>query len=507
MYQIFHRNGGRDAAKEIGVKTDWRDVPTAPKFLRLSFHDCLRYVDGTGGCDGCLNWKGVGSRTWDSTNSWKYPNVGNTSNNGLGPTVQVLEELYNNRKFPKGSPALDQPLRASGKSRADLWALAGILSVEFGIETNNQVCDGTYENNPDYQCNAELGKDTCQVQVSRPITFKTGRKDCVGTDEQNPYQAVKEEVQPSAVGNGQMTLDFFNQEFGFNGRETVAIMGSHTFGRNHVQISLFRYVWTTRGTESFNNHYYKNIVREDMYAFMDNACTKVPDARGNLPKVRWVPHVRKDTTNGGPVQWIKENYRCPLCKEGYIEYSDQCCQNIPDGYFCQPDDADESETDANAVNGGCERYRLVSGIDETAMSSEIGLYFDFKVTEDGIPYGCPGMETFKSDNFNKSYSFTWSTTPKRSNPDPTNPRHWLKADPNCPPNTSELPKGSTPLHLIFEEYAKDQNKWITDFISAYEKMISNGYEDEDLIEAPTYDDVVCPRKARNDKSKKYKCSW
>ena len=309
MYRMFHRNGGRDAAKEIGITTDFRDAPSASKFLRLTFHDCLRYVDGTGGCDGCLNWKGVGTRIWDSTSSWKYPNVGQTSNNGLGPTVKVLEELYNNPKFPKKTQNLDQSLRASGKSRADLWALAGILAIEFTIETNNQVCNGTYQNNPDFQCNVELGKDTCLVQVPRPIRFQTGRKDCVSEDSEEPFKAVKNEVQPSAVGNGQMTLDFFQKEFGFNGRETVAILGSHTLGKNHVQISLFRYGWTTRGAESFNNHYYKNIVREDMYAFLDNKCTLVPDARGNLPKVRWATHVRKDTVGGGPVQWIKENYR------------------------------------------------------------------------------------------------------------------------------------------------------------------------------------------------------
>ena len=27
-----------------------------------SFHDCIRYADGEGGCDGCLNWHGVGHR-------------------------------------------------------------------------------------------------------------------------------------------------------------------------------------------------------------------------------------------------------------------------------------------------------------------------------------------------------------------------------------------------------------------------------------------------------------
>ena len=29
---------------------------TENKIMRLAFHDCVRYTDGTGGCDGCLNW-------------------------------------------------------------------------------------------------------------------------------------------------------------------------------------------------------------------------------------------------------------------------------------------------------------------------------------------------------------------------------------------------------------------------------------------------------------------
>ena len=32
-------------------------------------------------------------------------------------------------------------------------------------------------------------------------------------------------------GNGDATLDFFRDQFGFNGRETAAIMGAHTLGR------------------------------------------------------------------------------------------------------------------------------------------------------------------------------------------------------------------------------------------------------------------------------------
>ena len=52
------------------------------------------------------------------------------------------------------------------------------------------------------------------------------------------------------------------------------------------------------------------------------------------------------------------------------------------------------------INIGCEAYRFISGLDEMALPSEIGLYFDFEVTDDGIPYGCPGFEIFDSVHFN-----------------------------------------------------------------------------------------------------------
>ena len=58
------------------------------------------------------------------------------------------------------------------------------------------------------------------------------------------------------------------------------------------------------------------------------------------------------------------------------------------------------------VNGGCESYKLISGLDEMAIPAEIGLYFDFNVTEDGVPYGCPGLEIFDPVHWNMSRSHT-----------------------------------------------------------------------------------------------------
>ena len=73
LYSIFSGRGGYAALEQIYGKPpsnpsnwmdfpNWMDVPNAAKMLRLGFHDCLKYKDGTGGCDGCLNWEGVGFR-------------------------------------------------------------------------------------------------------------------------------------------------------------------------------------------------------------------------------------------------------------------------------------------------------------------------------------------------------------------------------------------------------------------------------------------------------------
>ena len=46
---------------EVDGRLDCGDLaaqrrPTENKLLRLTFHDCFKYEDGSGGCDGCLNW-------------------------------------------------------------------------------------------------------------------------------------------------------------------------------------------------------------------------------------------------------------------------------------------------------------------------------------------------------------------------------------------------------------------------------------------------------------------
>ena len=220
-------------------------------------------------------------------------------------------------------------------------------------------------------------------------------------------------------------------------------------------------------------------MREPKYSWFDGECTKYTDAEGNLPRRRWLAHVRKDTKNGGPVHWISENYQC---KEKCKTSEPYCCLDVG---VCRADSvAYEDDPD---INGGCEKFSFISGLDEMALQSEIGLYFDFNVTDDGIPFGCPGFEVFDGAHFNISYNLMWTTLPKQNNP---NQRY--KSDPQCGPNTLEYPSGSTPLYKIFEDYAANQQNWLNDFVPSLEKMLSNGYNS--LTLGPDQaTDIICNR--------------
>ena len=87
----------------------------------------------------------------------KAPEQFSTDNNGLGMTIDVLEEIYTNPDFPKGTPDMEISLAEGGKSRADLWAFAALVAAEWGIERNNHACAGIVEPGD---------KDICQhIQV------------------------------------------------------------------------------------------------------------------------------------------------------------------------------------------------------------------------------------------------------------------------------------------------------------------------------------------------------
>ena len=97
-----------------------------------------RYEDGSGGCDGCLDFTNMGV-VFQNSRKQRFPDSGleDRRNNNMAMTVLALEHIYTrDHSLGDGNVTLID----AGKSRADLWALAGIVAVEISVNKNNLAC-------------------------------------------------------------------------------------------------------------------------------------------------------------------------------------------------------------------------------------------------------------------------------------------------------------------------------------------------------------------------------
>jgi hypothetical protein len=136
--------------------------------LRLTFHDCA----GVSGCDGCIN-------------------TGTPANFGLQRSVDFIEGVYDGSILT---------LTTTDISRADLWALAGIIAAEYG---------------------AEGGRNVNAANIELP-GYTWGRVDCA-TSPNDPAEV--SQTFPDAKMAVDATLAYFNDTFGFTAQESVAILG------------------------------------------------------------------------------------------------------------------------------------------------------------------------------------------------------------------------------------------------------------------------------------------
>jgi hypothetical protein len=464
------------------------------KVLRLAFHDCRRYTDGSGGCDGCLNWEGVGAKINEGQYSLANPPVDKTNNNGLQATVEDLEELYTDPAYPSDAPVLAVSLKDSGKSRADLWSYAAIVAVEYSIGVNNIACTDVNDPRvPSKTCMHSLGEEECFVTPERNLEFQYGRADCIGYNSTHPYIATQSETQPSAIANGKDTVKFFKENFDFTGRETAAIFGAHSFGSSSVRTSLFPYLWTSKGKNTLNNDYYKNIVGQKRWFYDDVGCTPLGTAYNEAPETRWLAHTRKMDQRGGPIFWIHQYHTCPnkfKNEGGHLNGEEvDCVNNAPEGQVCVADPADDEsstprkqgEADGD-VEHGCEQFKVHPGTDEIALNVEMGLYRDFEVT-DGVIHGCPGLEIFNETMTEDNGKPVWSGPSGKYN---------QGQQPDCGLQQLSEPEGSQPLYQIMEEFANNQTSWINDFYGALEKMMQNGYTSLNNLSFDRFENVDCP---------------
>ena len=288
-------------------------------------------------------------------------------NNGLQQTVLALEHVYNDPSLGDGGLSL----QAGGKSRADLWALAGIVAVEFSANENNLACEGQFQETVTFVNDAmgcgrkDVGGQDCKIQMPN-IPFKTGRRDCRATtypdpnyDRREHFKALKDEEHPDNHGNGPKTLKFFKTHFNLNMRETTALMGAHTLGKLTQRNSFFKYFWS-RGQHSYlSNQYYKSLaggiedgttsrdfaiqclpnLKDPNDRYKDIFSTKIKvttpdnnrpdnnggdgfaligDTSGQAAEVSWTAHGRGWFESGGPFSWRRN---LDMCFDGQIGHS------------------------------------------------------------------------------------------------------------------------------------------------------------------------------------------
>ena len=235
---------------------------TENKMLRLAFHDCVRYTDGTGGCDGCLNWRGVGAETpsiFDHSDNYKYDPVNQTDNNGLEDVVEQLELIYTTIDWPLREASLTGSLQQLGKSRADLWQFAGLVALERALERANRACD--LDKWSRQQITLLENREACEFKLRAPLKFWSGRADCVPEDGGSGYKASKTEVQPRLLGDGKHATDFFLEEFGMSPEHSQALQAVH--GAVHSSSIGTKYTWF--GPGYISSMYYRLISNQATY--------------------------------------------------------------------------------------------------------------------------------------------------------------------------------------------------------------------------------------------------
>merc|ERR1719422_2914845 len=224
--------------------------------LRLAFHDCVRYTDGSGGCDGCLNHTNVGAphpNPNEEADVFAFKPLNDTDNNGLTAIVEVLELVYMTTDWPWQEKSLNASLYQLGKSRADLWQLAALIALERSFERANRACD--LDKHARQQVTLLESREKCEVKLTAPLKFQTGRKDCISDDPDRGYVTYKDEEQPKLMSSGHELIDYGRNFFDMDSLHFAALMGIH--GAVHKAAIGLKYTWM--GPGYISNVFFKQL--------------------------------------------------------------------------------------------------------------------------------------------------------------------------------------------------------------------------------------------------------
>lgn len=194
-----------DAKKEITTLIN-NDIKLAATFLRMEFHDCI------GGCDGCID-------------------LDHKDNAGLNGVIDLLQPIVNRHA-------------KNGFSRADVWALAATVAADVSQQPDSRV-DITLK---------WWGRVDCE-NAGQPCRGPNGENvSC--SSKKGPHHEF-----PNLHMHTSDLYSFMRNQFNFNQRDTVAIMGAHTLGK--IRTENFKIDgpngWVL-DNKVLNNQYYGELV-------------------------------------------------------------------------------------------------------------------------------------------------------------------------------------------------------------------------------------------------------
>jgi len=465
--------------------------PMTSRLVRLAFHDCLKNIDENGqkvgGCDGCLNWEGMGT---EYDEGWlppidvnSYPIKYRTDNNGLSQTVRALEMIYTNRSWPSTAPSLPESLKHSGKSRADLWQFAANVALEIEIERANFGCD--FDFNRKQQTRLLEGESECFLKLHKPITFQTGRVDCVPDPElkvtEFDYEGTRQESHSNPWGTGDQVLRDLKEDFNLTARESIALMATHSIApQDHNKKMVTKYRWI--GAPYLSNMYYKYLAKSAVY--------ERGDGLGFDPSYAFHSVGNK---YGGPVAGSEWRFHCHGIWNT-SEHNGGPCHFRPTKGWCKELNDNQEYRWSDCFKGFNDNGKVI--VSNATHCN--GTWFDQNRKQHG------GEKHAAHDNrcnhewtfaFNYEYSFMYNITVDSENrargcANLDIPLEELLAKPmteqvvHCDKNEYS-PEGEA-TSAIIQDFADHHDSWAVHFLQGWHKMQANGYQADQLTDGPQY---------------------
>lgn len=230
-----------------------------------------------------------------------------------------------------------------------------------------------------------------------------------------------------------------------------------------------------------NNNYYRQIMGKS--AMFLSCARPNPDGHPSihtgkpgreLAETGWWVRPLREYQTGGPFLWFHYYHRCPACYKddagSWVSVEMRGDLKFQSAECCACNEQTEAEVDS-------ECYIKVAQ-DETAVSSDLGLYYKFEVGADGIPMNCPGIpvESWNAERLADVSLDDYSSLNGGINT-------WDN-EPQCPPNSAKEEGDDKSLSDYVELYATNQNAWANDFFAAFQKMLHTGYAEGELVEGP-----------------------